>query len=141
MLKCQKHLSWWPCVILLAATVGCSGRASVSGNVTLDGQPIDGGTISFIPADNAKVSAAWGKIEGGRYSIRAGEGPGIGPHRVEIRWSRKTGRKIPALPPASPNEIIEQVMEAVPTQYNAQSELKAEIKAGENTVNFELQSR
>lgn len=137
----QERLSWGPLVIFLAATVGCSGRASVTGNVTLDGQPIDGGTISLIPTDNANGPAAWGKIEGGRYSIPASEGLAPGTKRVEIRWARKTGKKVHALPPASPDEVIEQVMEAVPTQYNAQSELKTEIKTGKNAVNFELQSR
>ena len=144
VLKCQKRLPWGSCVILvilLTATVGCSNRASVSGTVTLDGQPIDGGAISFIPDDNAKDSASWGKIKEGYYLIRAGDGPVPGPHRVEIRWSRKTGRKTYALPPASPTEVIEEVREVVPARYNSQSKLKAEIETGENTVNFELESQ
>ena len=141
MRKSQEGLSWGPLVILLAATVGCSSRASVTGNVTLDGQPIDGGTISFIPTDNANGSTARGKIEGGHYSIPASEGLTPGTKRIKVRWTRKAGKKVRAPRPEFQDKIIEQVMEVVPPRYNARSELKAEIKTGKNVVNFELHSQ
>ena len=136
-------LLWAALAALLAVAVGCGGphRGAVTGEVTLDGQPIEGGQISFIPTDGTTGQPAWGKIEGGRYSIPAAEGPAVGTSRVEIRWNRKTGKKIPAVPPAPPDTMIELTAEAVPTRYNAQSELTAEVQQGKNTFDFKLQSQ
>ena len=134
---------WTPLAVLLIVTAGCGGsnRAAVTGEVTLDGQPVEGGMISFIPADGAAGPPAWGKIEEGRYSIPAREGPPLGTSRVEIRWTRKTGRKLPAVPPAPPGEMIEETVEAVPARYNAQSKLEAEVQGGKNTFDFKLKSQ
>ncbi len=138
----RSSLSWIPLLLLLFVAAGCgSNRAGVGGEVTLDGQPIEGGTISFIPTDSAAGPSAWGKIEGGRYSIDAREGPAVGASRVEIRWARKTGKKIPARAPAPPKSFTEVRREAVPVRYNAQSELRVEIERGNNTFDFALKSK
>jgi hypothetical protein len=139
----RRNLGWMPLVALLVVTVGCGGtnRGAVSGEVTLDGEPVDGGTVTFTPAGGgAADAAAWAKIEGGRYSISAAEGPGVGTSRVEIRWDRKTGKQIPAVPPAPPDTMIDETAEAIPPRYNTRSELKAEVKPGDNTFDFELKS-
>ncbi|MFH1924018.1 MAG: hypothetical protein ABIP48_29540 [Planctomycetota bacterium] len=135
----RRNLSWAPLAVLLVVIAGCDGsnRAGVTGEVTLDGQPVEDGTISFVPSGGA---AAWGDIKGGRYSISAAEGPGVGTSRVEIRWDRKTGKKSPAVPPAPPDTMIEETEEAVPARYNAESELKAEVKSGKNTFDFKLEA-
>ncbi|MFH1922057.1 MAG: hypothetical protein ABIP48_19500 [Planctomycetota bacterium] len=138
----RRNLSWAPLAVLLVVIAGCDGsnRAAVTGEVTLDGEPVDGGTISFTPSGGAADAAAWGEIKGGRYSIPAAKGPGVGTARVEIRWDRKTGKKIAAVPPAPPDTMIEETEEAVPARYNTQSELTADVQAGQNTFNFELKS-
>jgi hypothetical protein len=46
--------------------VGCGGKGKVSGTVTLDGQPLPAGTITFVPS---KGPGAAGKIEDGKYSV------------------------------------------------------------------------
>ena len=122
---------------LLIGVVGCGGakRGAVSGQVTLDGQPVDGGEIRFLP--NVGMPA-WGEIVKGRYAIPAATGPSLGTARVEVRSSRKTGKRFPAIPPAPPNAMIEETVEAIPARYNSQSELKAEIRPCENQVNFDL---
>lgn len=66
------------------------------------------------------------------------QGPTLGTSRVEICWPRKTGRKLPALPPAP---AVDEIVEAIPERYNKESELKAEIKPGQNHLNFELKSK
>jgi hypothetical protein len=128
-----------PCA-LLVATVGCgaSNRAAVAGRVSLDGKPVDGGMISFIPTDRSLGSAAWAEIKAGHYSIPAKTGPVLGTNRVEIRWTRKTGRIVAATPPSP---ATEEVIEAVPTRYNSTSELKVEIKVDKNDVYLELKSK
>ena len=132
--------AWVPLTVLLAVLVGCgeSNRAAVNGTVTLDGQPIEDGTINFIPTHDSAASAAWGPIKGGSYSIPAHEGPTVGSSRVEIRWTRKTGKKIPAIAPAPKGSFTEETREAVPVRYNSQSELKRDLQKGENTLDFNL---
>lgn len=139
----RSSLCWMPFVALLVVPVGCNdpNLAAVSGEVTLDGDPVDGGTITFIPSGGGPPEAsAWSEITGGRYSIPAGKGAGVGTCRVEIRWTRETGKNIPAVPPAPPDAMIEETEEAVPARYNTQSELKAEVKPGRNTFDFKLES-
>lgn len=128
--------------LTLLVVAGCGGpkRGAVNGKATLDGQPVEDGTISFVSTASPPGPSAWGKIAAGSYSIPAGEGPGVGPVKVEVRWSRKTGKKTPAVAPAPAGAMIEETIEAVPPKYNVKSELKAEIKPGANKLNFELKS-
>ena len=58
-------------LLLLGLTAGCGGppRAKVSGTVTLDGQPVESGTISFYPTANSGPTAGGG-IENGRERSR-----------------------------------------------------------------------
>ena len=124
-------------LLLLLVSIGCGGsnRAAVTGQVTLNGRAVEDGTISFIPAAGTTGSPAWGEIKAGNYSIPAKNGPAIGTNRVEIRWTLKTGRMLPAVPPSPARE---EVVEAIPTRYNSKSELKAELNPGKNTVDFQL---
>lgn len=116
---------------LLAA--GCSAPVVVGGRVTLDGRPIDGGQISFLP-ETAGRRPAWTKITGGRYEIGRAARLAPGRHRVEIRWLRPTGRKQPALPPATgESEVLE---EAMPRHCNDESTLAATLVAGRNSADF-----
>ena len=81
----------------MVALAGCSGRggperASVSGSVTLDGQPVTDGLITLYPAGGTNGPSVGGSIQDGRYSIAAAKGPYLGRYRVEINWPRKTGK-------------------------------------------------
>jgi hypothetical protein len=123
----------------LTAFAGCQSenRSAVDGKVTLDGAVVDG-TISFIPTDGKSRSGAWGEIKSGRYSISATRGPVVGNYRIELSSVRKTGRILPAPPPMNQRE---ELVDVIPVRYNSHSELKAEIKPGQNEVNFQLQSK
>lgn len=128
--------------ILCAAGCGTSSgpiRGAVSGEVTLDGAPIDDGVITFIPTGATQGAPAGTSIAAGRYSLDAGQGPTVGTHRVEIVANRKTGKKLPAIAPATGE--VEEVEQYLPARYNTQSELKAEIKVGTNTAPFPLTSK
>ena len=136
-----KTLAWSVVCALLTATVGCGGsnQAAVTGQVTLDRQTVDGGTISFIPVEGGDRFSGWGEIKEGRYSIPVKTGPVAGTQRVEIRWNKKTGRKTRALPPSQGE--IDEIAEVIPARYNNQSELKVELKSGHNQADFELKSK
>jgi len=130
--------------LAIALCLGCGNgdglnRASVEGKVSLDGTPVEEGTISFAPTAGTKGPTAGGTIENGRYSISAAKGPVVGRYRVELHAPRKTGKKIQA-PMAPAGTMTDEVGDAMPPQYNMTSTLEKEVKAGRNQIDFDLKS-
>lgn len=127
-----------------AVNAGCGNsgppRVAVSGIVTLDGRPIEQGAISFVPAADSKQPSAGAEISSGEYSIPATSGPSAGKYRVEIRWSRPTGKQVELGSPAPPGTLVDEVKEAIPAKYNSQSTLVEELEPGENSLHFDLTS-
>jgi hypothetical protein len=124
--------------LLLVVTCfpGCSSdsRVAVEGNVTFAGQPLDVGTITFLPASGDGVKCG-GLIENGQYKVEQKLGLAPGQHRVEIRWSKSTGKK-------SRNEFGEEIIvrqEGLPDKFHTNSTLTAEVKSGENFLDFKLE--
>ena len=122
---------------------GCGGkatykgpqRAAVSGTVSLDDQPVTGGTITFKPLD-AEGRTASAMIQDGRYDIPEEKGPNPGKYRVEITWDKPLGppnEDNPDAPPPKSNQVI-------PAKYNKESTLDRDIESGKNELNFELTS-
>lgn len=81
---------------------GCGGgpkTASVSGVVTLDGQPYPNAVVSFQPqggdtSDGAGVGSTGLTDENGRYTLSTVDGKGgavVGKHKVRIQTKRETG--------------------------------------------------
>jgi hypothetical protein len=125
------------CLPLLAACWGRAG-ASVRGTVTLDGAPLNEGTITFVPlADDQTRAAAWTMIQNGQYAIESSSGLGTGSFRVEIRALRTIGDKAGPSDPTLPVPA----KEAVPPRYNSKSELVVKLEPGENVANFALQTK
>ena len=73
-------------------------------------------------------------------AIAAAKGPHVGWNRVEIRASRKSGKKI-AKPFGQPTETIDDFVEAVAERYNTASELEVDIQPGINTFDFLVHSQ
>jgi hypothetical protein len=124
-------------VLLLgaAALPGCSseGRSGVQGTVTYDGQPIPVGTITLLPTGEKGIKCG-GRIENGHYQIEPRFGPMPGPHRVEIRWAKPTGKKYKN----AFGEVFDVTSEGLPDKYHAHSRLTAMIKSGANVLNLSL---
>ena len=139
-------------LVCLAQTAGC-GRggpalAKCVGIVTLDGQPLDKGSVQFIPdrskgTSGAMATAAIGTD--GRFSLRtfaADDGGLVGFHKVTVAsWdsvpdtSKPTDDSLPGKPPP-PKSLIPEIY--VDPQ---RSGLSAEVKAGKtNEFHFELRS-
>lgn len=56
--------------LLLLGGTGCGdGRATVTGSVTFNGEPVSRGSIVLVPVDG-KGRSAGGDVENGRYTIR-----------------------------------------------------------------------
>jgi hypothetical protein len=129
--------------LLASVLVGCGGpeysgprRYPLSGKVTVDGQPLDFGSISFIPADGQRVSG--GLIENGTYSVTEENGANAGKYRVEIRWLKLTGTK--KRDPDS-GEMYDERKEGLPEKYHAQSTLEADVSAKQTTFDFDLKTK
>jgi hypothetical protein len=113
-------------------------RYAISGKVTVDGQPMGMGVISFLPQDEGgRVSG--GPIAEGAYNVPEAKGPNAGRYRVEIHWNKLTGRKIPN--PMDPGAMIDEMMEGLPAKYHTNSELTAEVAPKQTTFNFDLQTK
>src|SRR6516164_4580945 len=87
-------------IVLGIYLAGCGGgksdRFAVEGKITLDGQPVETGTIMLIPVEDAQGKAVkvYTEIKGGHYAFDSNNGPGSGIYKVVISWKRKTGRQI-----------------------------------------------
>jgi hypothetical protein len=140
-----RHLAWlaasFGCAGVLLLGSGCGranrGRGAVSGEVKLDGKPVEHGSILFLPMQGAEGREASGPIERGLYKLSA---VAIGQNRVEIRAMRKTGQKVP-MPYAKHGETVDEEVPAVAERFNSASTLAAEMKPGDNVANFEVLSQ
>lgn len=123
-------------LLIISNVCGCSSddRAGVDGKVTYDGESLDVGTITFLPSSGEGIKCG-GLIEKGAYKIDPKLGPMVGSHRVEIRWAKPTGKK-------SRNEFGEEIavrQEGLPEKYHKNSTLTADIKSGNNVIDFALE--
>ena len=132
--------AWLCLIVVMLVTDGCGGGPAdapdlgqVTGTVTLDGKPLAGAEVQFLPEDgrpSTGVTDAAGKYE----LAYTGESRGakIGKHRVQIRTGRYVEKE---------NGETEMTEESLPAKYHDKSELTADVVAGENTVNFDLTSQ
>ena len=112
-----------------AMVVGCSRSEliEVTGKVTWEGQPVETGEIIFHPVDASATPAA-GRIRGGDFKFLTKPGK----KRVDIQAVRKTGKR-------DPKEGFEITELFISAQYNAETELEADVSAdGENHFEFAL---
>ena len=104
--------------------------AEVRGLVTLDGKPLETGTITFLANDGTPV--AGGPIKEGLYTRRIP----LGTFKVTIRAWREVRRPgIKEIPPIPVTEV------PLPARYNNATELRVEVKAGKNELNFDLRNK
>jgi hypothetical protein len=126
------------CAGLLVLSAGCGGgqpTAEVRGAVTLDGKPLEAGTLAFFSV-KGDVSNASCDIKDGRYAARVP----VGLMQVKI-YSPKVVGQTPLYPhdPKSPTRPVS--VESVPAKYNEQTTLELDVKPGSNDKDFELQSK
>jgi hypothetical protein len=120
--------------VIAVFQAGCARpRGTVSGEVTLDGRPLEKGVITFAPIDGdpAQVKV---EIKDGKYTLTTPPGN----KRVSISSYKVTGKEKVYPDPNSPERDV--LSEALPERYNKKSELTAEVKKGNNTFNWELKS-
>jgi hypothetical protein len=130
--------TWLAALAVAAAAVGCGGSTGrVSGVVTLNGQPLEGATVTFSPAsgDGGGVGGSTGKTDAqGRYTLRTvfgdKSGAAVGKHKVTISLYKEN--------PTNPDQAGQ---ELVPARYSdpAKSELTCDVPSGGiDKANFDL---
>ncbi len=130
------------CLLLLPSFVGCNknplGRLAVSGRITLDGKPLDKGTIEFRPQAGGASVGSGGVITNGAFAIPTLQGLPPGKYDVRIFSGRPDDSPLPeGVPPGVNRPWIERI----PARYNVQTTLVAEVSAsGSNTFNFDLKT-
>jgi len=116
-------------------------RSAVEGSVTLDGAPIEEGTILFIPQAGTPGPKTGGRISAGNYRIGPSQGPAVGQHRVEIRSRIELPYR-----PDDPEDYFQNrhrpvPPDPVPARYHDRSNLQVTIEPVEvNRCDFSLQS-
>lgn len=119
---------------ILTLLIGCGSgetKGLVTGQVQLDGTPVEMGQIFFEPLDgNSPVGV--GVIDHGSFRIDCIPGS----YKVVITGTRK----IPGAPPISniPGEEIEARESIIPKKYNRETTLQQEVVAGKQTIDFSL---
>lgn len=96
-------------------------RAEVSGTVTVNGQPLRWGQITFIPVDSNNKPAAFAMISQGKYQIPAARGVVVGENRVEIH----------DLGSVEPRPTVEEARKF-------ETDLRATVGTGKSTFNFDI---
>jgi hypothetical protein len=133
------------CLVIFAGLLlGCSAsgppRAAVSGTVKLNGQPVEEGSIQFIPIEGTRGPGVGSIIKNGQYQIPQATGVIVGKNRVELRAIKKTGKKIQD--PTKPQGVlVDQSGQAFPAEYNDDSTLVRDIKADDNIFNFDIEAK
>lgn len=99
-------------------------RTSVAGNVTVDGEPLRWGTITFEPQQGRQAPVAWSMVARGRYSVPLHRGVTVGVNRVIVR----------TLGNVEPQPTIEKAAQIDQPR-------QVDIQDGDNVLDFELSTR
>lgn len=123
--------------IFIVCLMGCGGTGdglgSVTGTVTLNGEPLAGVVVEYSPTGGSGSMAMGLTDESGYYEMMFSmnqKGASLGSNKVSISTADA------GLPDADGKNI----KELVPAEYNSKSTLVATVKAGANVIDFELKS-
>lgn len=124
------------------AMLGCRSDgpelAEVTGIVTVDGKPVPGAILTFVPTSGGSPSYG-GTDKDGKYRLMYTDtkyGAMIGDHEVEIATNKPSASEIAEMK-AGGQEVNENFV-AIPKQYRKKGVLTAKIERKKNLVDFEL---
>ena len=135
-------------VLLVAAGLtGCGQdgptRVAVSGTVTIAGQPLQDGFITFVPTERTKGPKASGPVAAGRFEMDRSAGPVVGDMRIEITEKQEFGFALDDVEAfdaqAPPGDLPRN---RIPPRFNSESILvRTTTLEGPNEFEFELEWR
>lgn len=119
----------WVLSLIVIALVGCQKQrvATIRGEVTLNGELVDGGVISFIPEDGPPVTS---EIRNGRYEAKTTAGKLM----VQVSAPIVVDRRRESSDPDSP--WVDITRERLPDNYNSKTDITFEAQPGANTKNW-----
>lgn len=137
------------CVVVVlgwaALLSGCGpgnplGRKAVSGAVTLDGAPVEQGSINFQPLQSGGISSG-AMILDGKYSIAAVDGLADGKYLVQIYGIDPS--TVGQLPEGGmPGDDLPEAKEIIPAEWNVNSDKTVEVSGSKAlTFDFEITSK
>mgnify|MGYP000914054542 CR=1 FL=1 len=135
-------------IIMSLVLGGCGeslpGLATVAGKVTVDGQPVDGATMTFMPdASNRDLTQGSATTDNqGAYRVKSGERDGLAPGKYKVvifkRVSESKGSTGPGL-----SDIV-QGKDVLPKSYGdaSKTDLTIEVPpSGTTTANLTLSTK
>jgi hypothetical protein len=124
---------------VLCALAGCANsqnRQEITGEVRLNGVPIEDGVIQFEPLDG-QPSGDGAQIIKGAYKIPADKGLAPGRYKIMIVAGNSMDGAGDASPD-SPHAGKKQWREKVPPEYNEKSNVVREVTSGTNRFDFDI---
>lgn len=129
--------------LVITSLTGCGGSglqlAEVTGKVTLDGKAVPKARIEFVPVAAGGSPSLGVTDQEGNYRLAFSQdefGAMLGKHSVKITTKKLSKDELP-----EDGSNAEQVFVAIPKKYSAPDALTAEVKAGKNSINFDLDSK
>lgn len=138
MIRSQRIAAGGGLLVLMFIT-GCGGTydSSVSGTVTLDGEPVSSATIAFFPATQGP-SAYARSDDAGNYQLRVGQEIGLpsGDYQVTVVASEAAVVPPDWSGPPPPGKLI------TPAKYGRKQDsgLRFTVNPGKNEIDLELSS-
>jgi hypothetical protein len=124
---------------VVLAVAGCgpkSDRLAVSGNVSLNGTPLDNGTIRFTWIGSEKLATSGALIQSGAFFVPQEKGLLAGSYQVEINSPDSVAPPILDRPSG-----MLMAPERIPAAYNSESKQTIEVSIdGDNEFHFDISS-
>ncbi|WP_435005345.1 hypothetical protein P12x_003242 [Tundrisphaera lichenicola] len=126
--------------ILSASGCGSDGpvMGRVSGTVTVEGEPLKKGTVTFIATDSQRPNATGAIDSNGYYSLQTtepGDGAVVGSYKVAI--SDVDSSALNTAMPGMPAPVAKSAISKTYLDANS-SGLTAEVESGSQTKDFDL---
>jgi hypothetical protein len=144
----------WSAVLAVLLLVGCrdmDGRVPVTGRVTVDGQPVEGLRLEFVPSPDGKGNGGFAVSQSdGAFAVTTHQfRPGIFPGDYTITASWKLEPTIPEPGPDAPmddvvawNRARVNAPEKLPARYQnlAATPIKAVVDGTQGPLSIEIES-
>ncbi len=123
-------------ILLIFVPIGLAGCGAptgiVTGDITVNGVPLEEGVITFSPADKNGETVTR-KVTAGKYEAKMVAGNKF----VQISAPVVVGMRKESTHPDAP--LIPETEESLPPRYNSESELTLEVKPGMNAKDWNLE--
>ena len=118
-------------ISLLAGCGPSDGMITISGSVTLDGEPVEDGSISLMPINGGSMGG--GLIENGHYTAKSSPGE----MAVQIHAHKMVQKKNPSREEVE-RGLTEDSVSIIPPVYNRQSQLRINVSPEQKNFEFDL---